>query len=305
MTRHLKAALLAAALSGICASTAYAGWNQSERGYWYQYDDGSFAKSGIKNIEGTDYAFDSEGYMLTGWQYLSFKWYYFDTVTGVQAKGWTQLDGNWYYFDPADFGAMYTYWLDIGKDRYYLDESGVLKTGVFYLSDSTNGSKFAYEADASGVLIRNTTKKNGNKTIKYDENGIMMYRNETTKKVGSATGDGAWQYVLNEEDMSGQKDENQEIIAKETARLKSELYSNYLDKVAGAKASRKEQEKNNWKNRVRRKLGDFMSESEIEAYIASVESGVGYGYSSWDYDDEDDGDYEFDYWEDYDYGTGE
>ena len=54
----------------------------------------------------------------------------------------------------SDNGAMYTYWLDIGKDRYYLDENGVLQTGLFYLSDSTSGSKYAYQADANGVLIR-------------------------------------------------------------------------------------------------------------------------------------------------------
>ena len=54
------------------------------------------------------------------------------------AIGWKQVGDKWYYLDPNDNGAMYTYWLDIGKDRYYLDENGVLQTGLFYLSDSTS-----------------------------------------------------------------------------------------------------------------------------------------------------------------------
>ena len=295
MRKSIKILAAAAMLSAACAMTAYAGWNQDDKGYWYQYDNGFYAKGGIKTIDGVTYAFDEEGYMLTGWQYISFRWYYFDTGTGAQTIGWTQLDGKWYYLDPKDFGSMYTSWLDIGKDRYYLDESGVMKTGVFYLAGENTGSLYAYEADENGVLIRNTTKKNGNRTIRYDSEGVMMYRNDTTQKVNGVTGEGAWQYVLNEEDMNAQKEENQITILKETARLKAELSQSYITDVIMAKASKREQRLKTWKAQVTKKLGVYISEEEIAQFIASVEEGKRFTYRESDYDE----DYDYEEYEEY------
>lgn len=279
---------IAAALSVLCAFQAFAGWQQNERGYWYQYENGGYAKSGIKNIEGTYYAFDSEGYMLKGWQYIAFRWYYFDQNTGAQAFGWTQVDGNWYYLDPDNFGAMYTYWLNIGKDRYYLDEKGVMQTGVFYLSDSTTGSDYAYQADENGVLIRNTTKKNGTKIIRYDENGIMMYRNDTTRTVADATGDSQWQYVRNASDMEEQKEDNEKIIEEETNSRKDSLYEEYKTKVASARKSKKDTKKKAWESKVHKKLNGYLTEEEIESYIQEVEKGRYVKTTAKKYEEEED-----------------
>ena len=175
MRKSVGIALLSLMISAEGAATVYAaGWQQGAGGWWYEYEDGSYAKSGIRQIGDQQYAFDQNGYMLQGWQYIGFKWYYFEPEGGAMAIGWKQVGDKWYYLDPNDNGAMYTYWLDIGKDRYYLDENGVLQTGLFYLSDSTSGSKYAYQADANGVLIRNKTVELGDRTVRYDSNGIMM-----------------------------------------------------------------------------------------------------------------------------------
>lgn len=297
--RMQKNILLAAAVLSItCATTAFAGWQQDDKGYWYQYDDGRYAKAGIKDIEGTYYAFDADGYMQRGWQYIAFRWYYFDPVSGAQAFGWTQVDGNWYYLDPENFGAMYTYWLDIGKDRYYLDERGVMQTGIFYLSDSTTGSDYAYQTDENGVLIRNTIKRNGTKTIKYDDNGIMMYRNETTKTVADATGDTQWQYVRNAADMEEQKEENTKIIEEEANSRKDSLYEEYKSKVANAKNSQRDKKKKAWEAKVRKKLAAYMSAEELEAYIQEVEKGRYVKSTAKKYEDENEDEDDIDYYYD-------
>ena len=79
--------LTAAAVMTIAsASTALAGWQQGGDGrYWYTYEDGSYARNGIKTIDGYEYAFDNDGYMQIGWQYINFKWYYFEPSTGEKS----------------------------------------------------------------------------------------------------------------------------------------------------------------------------------------------------------------------------
>lgn len=298
MRKNKRILLTAAAISILCASTSFADWQQNEKGYWYQYENGSYAKSGVKDIGGTYYAFDDNGYMLKGWQYISFRWNYFAPETGAQVFGWIQVDGKWYYLDPNNSGVMHTYWLNIGKNRYYMNEQGQMQIGVFYLTDSTAGSDYAYQTDENGVLIRNTTKKNGAKTIRYDENGVMMFLNDTTKKVAGATGDSSWQYVRNQADMEDQKKENDNIINEETVNRKNSLYDDYKSKVRKAKKSQKERKKTEWEDKARKKLSGYLSEEDIEAYILEVEKGY-YRTSTVknkaEESDDEESDYETDY----------
>ena len=136
MRKSVGIALLSLMISAAGAATVYAaGWQQGAGGWWYEYEDGSYAKSGIRQIGDQQYAFDQNGYMLQGWQYIGFKWYYFEPEGGAMAIGWKQVGDKWYYLDPNDNGAMYTYWLDIGKDRYYLDENGVMVRGWKKIGD--------------------------------------------------------------------------------------------------------------------------------------------------------------------------
>lgn len=266
--------MAAAALSALFATTSFAaGWTHDEHGYWYQYEDGGYAQNGVKTIDGVNYAFDEQGYMLKGWQYLSFHWYYFDEGSGAQAIGWREIGGKWYYFEPENGGNMHTSWLDLGKKRYYFNENGVMQTGVFYLSDSAAGSTYAYQADENGVLIRNTVKENGNKTILYDENGVMMYRNNTTRQVSSAEGGSTWQYVLNESDMQGQKDDNQQIITTAAQDKQDVLYDDYKKRVNTARTKSREKRIADWEEKARRELATFLSAAEIEEYITRVKQG--------------------------------
>lgn len=207
MKKKLGIVLIALALSVMMAATALAAWKQDDKGWWYQNDDGSFLKNGIKDVSGKNYCFDSNGYMQTGWQNVNWKWYYFDN-SGFMQTGWVQLDGKWYYLDPEDGGAMKTYWLDLPDPhkkgdykRYYLDENGVLLTGSFYLSDGTEGSGFAYKTDDSGALIRNKEEKIGNTQMRYDDDGIISFRNQNTIDGAKKDGSSEWQYLLSQSEL--------------------------------------------------------------------------------------------------------
>ncbi len=301
MRRRTLILTAAAALTLASASTAFAGWQQGGDGrYWYTYDDGSCAKNGVKTIDGCEYAFDENGYMLTGWQYLNFHWYYFEPTTGAKVYGWRAIDGKWYYFDPDNFGEMYTYWLNIGDNRYYLDENGVMQTGIFFLSDPTKGSSFAYQADPSGVLYRNRKieSSDGQKTFRYDSDGVMQYSSPATRKVAKLTGDDEWQYVLNEQGQREQDAENDQIILDGVNEIKNDLYDEYRDNAYSKSGNSLQNYRDRWESKVTRKLKDLVDANDLSDYISRVESGryIRASVSSeYDYDDEDDYDEDYDY----------
>ena len=203
MRKKLGAALLTLAMSAAMAGTAWAGWETDGTSWWYNYDEGGYASSGIRTIDGVNYCFSSDGYMLTGWQYIDWKWYYFDGG-GAQAVGWAMIDGTWYYLDPNEGGAMRTYWLTLPDSKnssktnlYYLDETGALQTGIFYLApDVQDGWQFTYEADADGVVIRNKKETAGETEYWHDEEGRIRFRNADTKKAADEEGTDEWQYLF-------------------------------------------------------------------------------------------------------------
>ena len=77
------------------------GWVKNQKGYWYQFADGSWA---------------------VGWKKIEGKWYYFD-ADGYRVHGWAKVNGYWYWLDPTT-GVMLTGWLDYKGKRCYLDASG-------------------------------------------------------------------------------------------------------------------------------------------------------------------------------------
>lgn len=53
--------------------------------WWYRYGDGSYPKEKFDVIGDNVYYFDKNGYMVTGWNCIDKKWYYFND-SGVMAK---------------------------------------------------------------------------------------------------------------------------------------------------------------------------------------------------------------------------
>lgn len=64
--RKTKVLVTTMALMVSMSITAFAGeWKQDAIGWWYQNDDGSYPINGWQTIDGKDYYFDENGYMLT------------------------------------------------------------------------------------------------------------------------------------------------------------------------------------------------------------------------------------------------
>lgn len=67
MKKKLAVLGMAMAMTAGLAMTSYAGeWKLDHVGWWYQNDDGSYAKDGWAHIDNVWYWFDEAGYMETG-----------------------------------------------------------------------------------------------------------------------------------------------------------------------------------------------------------------------------------------------
>lgn len=62
----------------MASSTAVTGWQNDEQGRWYRNADGTIYQNGWQEIDGAQYYFDENGYVITGWEELDGKDCYFD-----------------------------------------------------------------------------------------------------------------------------------------------------------------------------------------------------------------------------------
>ncbi len=113
-------------------------WIQNDKGWWYQYADGSYAKNTWAAINGAWYHFDSDGYMQTGWFTEGTAKYYLDPVSGAMKTGWQLINNKWYYFNGS--GIMVTGWQWIGNTCYYFDGTGGMATDTWIGNDYVNSN---------------------------------------------------------------------------------------------------------------------------------------------------------------------
>lgn len=97
-------------------------WKKSGSRWWYEWKDGGYPANVFLDIDGSTYRFDASGWMLTGWQQVGGKWYYFGSSGAMMKSKWV---GN--YWMGAD-GVMATNaWVDGG--RYYVGSDGAWVKG--------------------------------------------------------------------------------------------------------------------------------------------------------------------------------
>ena len=103
------------------------GWVKNTVGWWYRYKDGTWPANCFADLRWSQgistFYFNERGYMVTGWQKIDGKWYFFDEKSGAMRKGWIVWKEAWFYLDLTD-GHMHTGWLDYKNKRCYLDDSG-------------------------------------------------------------------------------------------------------------------------------------------------------------------------------------
>lgn len=102
------------------------GWQDTDEGKCYWKDGKKLI--GIQTIEGNDYLFNSNGFLVIGWGIdpNTGRWC-FATSNGQLAKGWLKQGGYWYLLGQDHL--MLTGWQSVEGSTYYLDESGAMRTG--------------------------------------------------------------------------------------------------------------------------------------------------------------------------------
>lgn len=176
-------------------------WVQSSGGYRYYNDYCSYYRGGtgpdgteyadLEEIDGKYYAFDSNGYMKTGWVYQWDTWYYFNANGSRASNQW--IDDT-YYVD-ADGSMLTNEWID---DSNYVGSDGkktkntweavsggwkcVQGDGTYATSKICLVDGYYYAFDFNGLMVQDNTMwvsqfVNGSFTSGYvyaDESGHLI-----------------------------------------------------------------------------------------------------------------------------------
>ena len=124
------------------------GWINTNGLWWYQYEDGSYAKSGWKTIGGKEYYFDDAGWMQVGWLKQNGTWYYLNSDGSKAYDQWIGKTGvGGYYINK--YGRMVAdgqYSLDYSI--YTFDENGKCtgrENRYVTMKDPINGKNYLLE----------------------------------------------------------------------------------------------------------------------------------------------------------------
>ena len=170
-------------------------WVTDSNGKWYQYSDGTYEKSGFKEMNGKTYYFQSNGYVKTDWLLLNNSWYMFN-ADGSMITGW---HGD-YYFDEngkmkantfvegyylgADGKYVKNQWIKDGGKDYFMDANGKAKKnawqGVYYLGK--DGAMLTNTFTPDGYYVGSDGAYYTNRWIKVDGKYYYMDANGKTKK---------------------------------------------------------------------------------------------------------------------------
>lgn len=113
MTKRLKIIILAFVVTitlvlSVCIVDTFRskamseGWRESGGGWWYEFSDGSYAKSEYIN----GYWLDSAGWYDSAWDAAWFKdsngWWY-QSGSWYPVGEWVKIDKKWYYFNSSGY----------------------------------------------------------------------------------------------------------------------------------------------------------------------------------------------------------
>lgn len=154
-------------------------WVQFDNKWRYYGDVGCYYEGYFWTIDGGLYAFDADGYALTGWQEFQGYWHYLSEKGMILRNQW--VDGNQYYVDSN--GVMLTNkWID---DSNYVGPDGKKTVNAW---EQVNG-KWKYKlGDGTYVMQRFILDKG--KYYAVDSNGYMVVDNTVYVSNYNATGDG-------------------------------------------------------------------------------------------------------------------
>ena len=154
-------------------------WVKFFEGYKYYDENGQVVKGTstspvMKAIDGNNYAFDLNGYMLTGWQEVDGTKYYFakngvrndtykvasDALTVSDTNGtWEKVSGLWKYkLSNGSYATSTVLYID--NHYYAFDSSGYMLTdSTIWVNNGVENSGSGYvHADKNGYLIKGWCK---------------------------------------------------------------------------------------------------------------------------------------------------
>ena len=152
------------------------GWTQINK-KWYYFEDAR-ALTGMVTIGSDTYFFGlptkedgsanpDVGVMQTGWvrgrvnvaYYSSVDCWYYCKGNGVMVTGWQKINGKWYYFEPFDDGPF----------------DGTMATGFEYLYNEETHHYDIYYFGDNGVMQADKWVKDGNDWLYFDSNGHEVH----------------------------------------------------------------------------------------------------------------------------------
>ncbi|WP_415319889.1 hypothetical protein [Clostridium perfringens] len=165
---------------------------------WYYFDKEGTLQKGFKKIDGVNYYFTENGFMATGVQNVKQKdgnyklMLFSENGKFIDKAGWYEVKDNsnnsiWYYIN-SDY-TLATGLKDINNKLYYFDsDSGMMISNKLQEVVMKDGSKKAYYFNNNGVALIN--------------NEGWQYQKENNKIM--------WQYLKNEQPVSGLQEINGE-----------------------------------------------------------------------------------------------
>ena len=154
-------------------------WQKGKGGkWWYGNSNDDYVSGDIYTINGKQYGFDDDGYMVTGWR---------DDF------------GDWRYFEPANGEMVISQWRkDKNGDWYYLDKDGVMATdmavksrdgdGYYYLDKNGKYDGKPLSAEQVRKLGYTIGYKKGTKRISHDQ---IAWTQENKPELITRPSDGA------------------------------------------------------------------------------------------------------------------
>ena len=139
--------------SGLTASSNSAsGWSQDASGRWWYYDGNTKIVGWVYDkSDGSWYYVDAEKGRVYGWFYDTEDgyWYYLDANTGAMLTGWQLIGGKQYYFAPAPAAATYTF--DTSSAKWvYSNAANYRPYGSMY-ADTTTPDNHSVDADGAKI----------------------------------------------------------------------------------------------------------------------------------------------------------
>ena len=140
--------------SGLTASSNSAsGWSQDASGRWWYYDGNAKIVGWVYDKSDSKwYYVDTTKGKIYGWFYDTDDsyWYYLDANTGAMLTGWQLIGGKQYYFAPAPAAATYTF--DTSSSKWvYNNASNYRPYGSMYANTTTPDN---HSVDADGAKIQ-------------------------------------------------------------------------------------------------------------------------------------------------------